>query len=132
MSFVSEKSKATPRSVIREMFAMQTGLDNLVSFALGEPDFTTPTHIIEAAAESFHRGETHYTPNAGIPALREAIARSYQERGLDYRPEEILVGAGAISVLCLACTAGCRRRTGSCTTWRTSGPPSRPGRSSLC
>ena len=105
MSFVSEKSKSTPRSVIREMFAMQTGLDNIVSFALGEPDFTAPRHTIEAAAESFRRGETHYTPNAGIPALREAISRSYQERGLDYRPEEILVGAGAISVLCLACTA---------------------------
>ena len=83
MSFVSEKSKATPRSVIREMFAMQTGLDNLVSFALGEPDFTTPTHIIEAAAESFHRGETHYTPNAGIPALREAVAERYRKTHWD-------------------------------------------------
>ena len=105
MSFVSEKSKKTPRSVIREMFAMQTGLTDVVSFALGEPDFTSPKHIIDATVASFQRGETHYTPNAGIPALREAVARSYQERGLDYKPEEILIGSGAISVLCLACTA---------------------------
>lgn len=105
MSFVSEKSKKTPRSVIREMFAMQTGLEDVVSFALGEPDFTAPKHIIDATVASFQRGETHYTPNAGIPALREAVARSYQERGLDYKPEEILIGSGAISVLCLACTA---------------------------
>ena len=105
MSFVSEKSKKTPRSVIREMFAMQTGLEDVVSFALGEPDFTSPKHIIDATVASFQRGETHYTPNAGIPALREAVARSYQERGLDYKPEEILIGSGAISVLCLACTA---------------------------
>ena len=105
MSFVSEKSKKTPRSVIREMFAMQTGLTDVVSFALGEPDFTSPKHIIDATVASFQRGETHYTPNAGIPALREAVARSYQERGLDHKPEEILIGSGAISVLCLACTA---------------------------
>ena len=105
MSFVSEKSKKTPRSVIREMFAMQTGLEDVVSFALGEPDFTSPKHIIDATVASFQRGETHYTPNAGIPALREAVARSYQERGLDYKPDEILIGSGAISVLCLACTA---------------------------
>lgn len=105
MSFISEKSKQTPRSVIREMFAMQTGLENVVSFALGEPDFTAPQHVIDATVASFQRGETHYTPNAGIPALREAVAKSYQARGLDYKPGEILIGAGAISLLNLACTA---------------------------
>ena len=105
MSFVSKKSSCTPRSVIREMFAMQTGLDDVISFALGEPDFTAPQHVIDATVASFQRGETHYTPNAGIPALREAVAASYQARGLDYKPNEILIGAGAISVLCLACTA---------------------------
>lgn len=105
MSFVSEKSKKTPGSVIREMFAMQAGLEDVVSFALGEPDFTAPRHVIDATVASFQRGETHYTPNAGIPALREAVAASYQARGLDYKPGEIMIGAGAISVLCLACTA---------------------------
>ncbi|BAL00086.1 aspartate aminotransferase [Oscillibacter valericigenes Sjm18-20] len=105
MSFVSEKSKRIPGSMIREMFAMQTGMENVVSFALGEPDFTAPKHVIDATVASFQRGETHYTPNAGIPALREAVAKSYQDRGLDYKPNEILIGAGAISLLCLACTA---------------------------
>ena len=105
MSFVSEKSKGTPRSVIREMFAMQTGLDNVVSFALGEPDFTAPKHAIDAVVASFQRGETHYTPNGGIPALREAVSKSYRARGLNYQANEILIGAGAISILCLACTA---------------------------
>lgn len=105
MSFVSDKSKGTPRSVIREMFAMQTGMDNVVSFALGEPDFTAPKHAIDAVVASFQRGETHYTPNGGIPALREAVAKSYRARGLDYQANEILIGAGAISILCLACTA---------------------------
>lgn len=105
MSFVSEKSKGMPRSVIREMFAMQTGLEDVVSFALGEPDFTTPKHIIDATIASFQRGETHYTPNTGIPALRKAVSETYAKRGLSYRPEEILIGAGGVSVLNLACGA---------------------------
>lgn len=105
MSFVSEKSKGMPRSVIREMFAMQTGLEDVVSFALGEPDFTTPKHIIDATIASFQRGETHYTPNTGIPALRKAVSETYARRGLSYRPEEILIGAGGVSVLNLACGA---------------------------
>lgn len=94
-----------PRSVIREMFAMQTGLEDVVSFALGEPDFTTPKHIIDATIASFQRGETHYTPNTGIPALRKAVSETYAKRGLSYRPEEILIGAGGVSVLNLACGA---------------------------
>lgn len=105
MSFVSAKSKAAPRSIIREMFAMQSGLDGVISFALGEPDFDAPRHVIDATVASLLRGETHYTPNSGIPALREAVSDSYQKRGLDYRPQEILIGAGAISLLNLACTA---------------------------
>ena len=62
MSFISNKSQKTPHSVIREMFAMQAGLDNVISFALGEPDFTAPQHVIDATVASLQRGETHYTP----------------------------------------------------------------------
>ena len=105
MSFVSEKSKNTPQSQIREMFAMQAGLDNIVSFALGEPDFAAPKEAIEAAVASFNRGETHYVANNGITALREAVADDYKKQGLDYTPDEIIIGQGAISILNLACTA---------------------------
>lgn len=105
MSFISEKSKKIPGSMIREMFAMQAGLDNVISFALGEPDFTAPQHVIDATVASLQRGETHYTPNAGIPALRQAVSDLYKRRGLDYTSKEVLIGAGAISLLNLACTA---------------------------
>ena len=105
MSFISNKSQKTPHSVIREMFALQTGLDNVISFALGEPDFTAPQHVIDATVASLQRGETHYTPNAGIPALRQAVSDLYKRRGLDYTSKEVLIGAGAISLLNLACTA---------------------------
>ena len=105
MSFISEKSKKIPGSMIREMFAMQDGMTDVISFALGEPDFTAPQHVIDATVASLQRGETHYTPNAGIPALRQAVSDLYKRRGLEYKPSEILIGAGAISMLNLACTA---------------------------
>ena len=59
MTFVSEKSKKIPGSMIREMFAMQTGMEDVVSFALGEPDFTAPKHVVDAVIASLQRGETH-------------------------------------------------------------------------
>ena len=71
MSIVSKKSKQIPGSLIREMFAMQAGMKDVISFALGEPDFTAPQHVVDATVASFRRGETHYTPNTGIPALRK-------------------------------------------------------------
>ena len=105
MSFISEKSKKIPGSMIREMFAMHDGMTDVISFALGEPDFTAPQHVIDATVASLQRGETHYTPNAGIPALRQAVSDLYKRRGLDYTSKEVLIGAGAISLLNLACTA---------------------------
>ena len=49
------------------------GVD-IVSFSMGEPDFTTPENIIDACCDSLHAGFTHYTPSTGIPELREAVA----------------------------------------------------------
>ena len=49
------------------------GVD-IVSFSMGEPDFTTPDNVIEACCNSLHNGFTHYTPSTGIPALRKAVA----------------------------------------------------------
>ena len=56
-------------------------------FSVGEPDFTTPAHICEAATAAMKAGHTHYTPSSGIPELRSAIAKQYQQRhGLEYAP----------------------------------------------
>ena len=60
MSIVSKKSKQIPGSLIREMFAMQAGMKDVISFALGEPDFTAPQHVVDATVASFRRGETQY------------------------------------------------------------------------
>jgi aspartate aminotransferase len=80
-------------TVAKEMMAK--GL-KVVSFAAGEPDFDTPDHIKEAAIEAIRAGKTKYTPVAGTGPLREAIcAKLKTDQGLDYKPEHIVVSAGA-------------------------------------
>ncbi len=71
------------------------GID-VVDFSVGEPDFPTPPAIKEAAIRAIHADFTHYTPNPGIPELRQAIcAKLEQDNGLKYQPNEILVSSGA-------------------------------------
>lgn len=65
---------------------------DIISFSLGEPDFTTPSHIIDAAKASLERGETHYTPSPGIPELRKAIAEKLKkENKIETKPGNIIV-----------------------------------------
>jgi aspartate aminotransferase len=69
---------------------------DIISFSLGEPDFTTPEHIIEAAKASLERGETHYTPSPGIPELRRAIAEKLKkDNKIETKPGNIIVTPGA-------------------------------------
>jgi aspartate aminotransferase len=69
---------------------------DIISFSLGEPDFKTPAHIIQAAKASLDRGETHYTPSAGIPELRKAIAEKLRnENHIEAKAGNILVTPGA-------------------------------------
>lgn len=79
---------------------------DVISFAAGEPDFKTPPHICEAAKRAIDEGLHGYTPNAGLPALREAVcARFRQDIGVSYTPEEVLVSSGAKYSLFLAIQA---------------------------
>jgi aspartate aminotransferase len=69
---------------------------HVFDFSLGEPDFPTPEHICRAAVKAMQDGHTHYTPAAGIPELRSAIASNYQKRhGLKCAAEQVLVSNGA-------------------------------------
>ncbi len=64
--------------------------------SVGEPDFTTPQHICQAALEAMEAGHTHYTVPSGIPELRTAIAQQYEAvHGLKYTPDEVVVSNGA-------------------------------------
>lgn len=75
------------------------GLD-VVGFGAGEPDFDTPNHIKEAAKKAMDQGKTKYTPVSGTPSLKEAIIQKFkQDNGLDYKPQEIIVGTGGKQVI---------------------------------
>ena len=69
---------------------------DIISFSLGEPDFNTPGHIIDAAKASLDRGDTHYTPSPGIPELRKAIAEKLKkENNIEAKAGNIIVTPGA-------------------------------------
>ena len=75
------------------------GVD-VISLSAGEPDFTTPEHIVEAAARAMHRGETRYTAVDGTAAVKKAVAAKFlRENGIDYTASEITVSAGAKQVI---------------------------------
>lgn len=69
---------------------------DVISFSAGEPDFDTPAHIVEAAKRALDEGMTRYTPVAGIPALRQAVAtESAAVRGIPCDPSQVIVTVGA-------------------------------------
>ena len=73
---------------------------DVVHMCAGEPDFATPEPVAEAGIAAIRAGHTQYTPAAGIPPLREAIAGFYQQRyGLDIPAERVIVTAGASGAL---------------------------------
>jgi aspartate aminotransferase len=73
----------------------QEGLD-VISLSIGEPDFDTPGHITDACIDALRRGETHYAPSAGIPALTSAIAKKItRENGFAAEQDEVIVTCGA-------------------------------------
>jgi aspartate aminotransferase len=71
------------------------GVD-VIDLSLGEPDFDTPTHIKESLKRAVDENWSHYPPVAGYPELREAVCHKLErDNGLHYKPENILVSAGA-------------------------------------
>lgn len=73
---------------------------DVIDLGLGEPDFPTPVHVLEAAMEAMQRGHTKYTPAAGIPELKKAIIQKLRfDHGLYYDQNQIIVGAGAKQLL---------------------------------
>ncbi|WP_317987396.1 pyridoxal phosphate-dependent aminotransferase [Haloprofundus halobius] len=90
-------------TMIRTMYDLaeqQSG--DLVRLEIGEPDFDTPEHIVEAAAAAARDGATHYTHNAGLPALRAAIAEKMErDHDLSIEPSQVIAAAGATEALYL-------------------------------
>ena len=95
------------RSSIRIMFDLAQRHDgDLVRPEVGEPDFDTPAHVIDAAASAARDGATHYTSNAGLPACRRAISDTLAtDYGVSHDPDEIVVTVGGMEALHLATLA---------------------------
>jgi aspartate aminotransferase len=88
--------------------SMRDAGEDVVSFGAGEPDFETPEHVKEAAIRAIREGFTKYTPAAGIPELRSAVAKKFAADGLEgTTPDRTIVGIGAKSVLFDAITVLC-------------------------
>jgi len=82
----------TAFEVLAKARALEAQGMNLIHFEIGEPDFDTPRHIIEAAIEAMREHWTHYTPSSGIAELREAIADTVSEsRRIDVDPDKEVV-----------------------------------------
>jgi aminotransferase len=96
-----------PPSGIRKFFDLIAGMEGVISMGVGEPDFSTPWNITEAAIRSLEKGMTMYTSNAGMPELRRELA-AYLKRtyGLEYDPNtELLITNGVSEGLDLAVRA---------------------------
>jgi aspartate aminotransferase len=107
MARLAEHALRMPRSGIREVMDLAWSLpDPVIGLHVGEPSFATPEHVLDGARRALDRGETRYVANAGIPALREAIARKVAARnGLRAQPEQVVVSAGGMQALYVALSA---------------------------
>ncbi|GAG14120.1 unnamed protein product, partial [marine sediment metagenome] len=89
-----------PYSQIRVMFDAAQKLEKqgrkIIHLEIGRPDFNTPEHIVEATIDALRAGKHHYSPNAGIPELRQAISDKFSsEYNLEYNPySEVVVSNG--------------------------------------
>jgi aminotransferase len=93
-------------SDIRQFDNEVSQVPGMVKLTLGEPDFNTPEHVKQAAIKAIEDNQSHYTPNPGIPALREAAAAYYNEKfNWHYQAENVITTVGATEGIAAALQA---------------------------
>jgi aspartate/methionine/tyrosine aminotransferase len=86
--------------VLARARALEAAGKKVVHLEIGEPDFDTPSNIVEAGIEALKKGFTHYGPAGGLPELRAAIGEEmFRTRGFRPAPEEVIVCPGAKPVM---------------------------------
>jgi aspartate/methionine/tyrosine aminotransferase len=109
--WVMECAKAADRIAQSPACDPAQGGEAMLYLNIGEPDFTAPPLVQQAAQACLAAGRTQYTPALGLPALRQALSGWYASRfGLDVAPERIVITAGASAALQLVCLALFRMR----------------------
>jgi aspartate/methionine/tyrosine aminotransferase len=97
---LNQNLKKIKPSGIRKLFDLAQNRKDIISFGIGEPDFTTPDHVRDAAKRAIEEGYTHYTPNAGYADLREALAQKLANfNHIEAKPEELVVTSGGTQAL---------------------------------
>jgi len=95
-SAIDRLGTETAFSVLARAKALERAGQPVIHLEIGEPDFDTPPHVVQAAVEGLAAGMTHYCPSAGIDGLRESVAAYFgRTRGLAVEPEHCLIGTGA-------------------------------------
>src|SRR5687767_10956590 len=96
----------TAFEVLARARALEAKGRSIIHLEIGEPDFDSPRSVVAAGVASIERGETHYTPSAGIPELRESCANYLNRaRGLQVEPGQIIVTPGAKPIMFYAILA---------------------------
>ncbi len=106
-SYLASRVVSLKPSGIRKFFDIVATMQDVISLGIGEPDFTTPEPILQAGLRSLQAGRTHYTSNAGLLELRQALAAHLKRLyGVEYDPgSEIVITVGVSEALYLAMTA---------------------------
>jgi aspartate aminotransferase len=96
----------TAFSVLAKAKTLEAQGRDIIHLEIGEPDFDTPSHIVEAGCRALRAGHTHYTPTAGITELREAIAADVaRSRRIRVEPEQVVVTPGGKPIMFFAILA---------------------------
>lgn len=92
--------------VLERAMEMAEGGEDIIHLEVGEPDFDTPSNIVQAGIEALKAGRTHYTSSIGIPELRRAVADHYgRTYGVEVDPQCVIVTSGSSPAIFLALSA---------------------------
>jgi len=97
---MSRLGTETAFEVLNKARALERQGKDIVHLEIGEPDFDTPSNVVEAAVDALHKGWTHYGPSAGLPELRQAIAEYVSRtRGVPVASDEVVVVPGGKPII---------------------------------
>ncbi len=97
---MSRLGTETAFEVLNKARALERQGKSIIHLEIGEPDFDTPSNVIESAVDALHKGWTHYGPSAGLPELRQSIAEYVSRtRGVKVTAEEVVVVPGGKPII---------------------------------